>query len=219
MKTATRLARLCGLAGLLLVLVAFVFLAVGPRTGRYRTMTVLTASMRPTHPAGSVIVSVPVPSSSVRVGDVITYRIPVEDRRIVTHRVVEVVEPGVVRTKGDANNTPDAWTARLTGATVWKVRGGVPALGFALGALQNRAARAGSLMLAPLALAFVWLRDIWRRPDASPLPAATASPLATPARLALDRSALVMAVWVLGSGLLALESRNRRSGSTRPRHA
>lgn len=219
MRTVSRLARLCGLLGLLLVVVAFVFLAVGPRTGRYRTMTVLTASMRPTHPAGSVIVASPIPSSEVRVGDVITYRIPVEDRRIVTHRVVEVVEPGVVRTKGDANNAPDAWTARLTGGTTWKVRGGIPALGFALGALQNRTARAGSLMLAPMALAFVWLRDIWRRPEALPSAVAAASPLATTSRLALDRSALIVAAWALGSGLLALESRNKRAGFARQRHA
>ncbi len=48
----------------------------------------------------------------------ITYRIPAEDRRIVTHRIVEIEVAGerpVVVTKGDANRNPDPWVAHLKG--------------------------------------------------------------------------------------------------------
>ncbi|MEW6473982.1 MAG: signal peptidase I [Actinomycetota bacterium] len=96
-----------GLAGVSLV--AFGFVGLGPHTGRYRTLTVLSGSMRPTMPEGSVAIVIPVPPAEIRPGDVITYNIPVGDRRVVTHRVVEIVEGGdhpVVRTQGDANAAP-----------------------------------------------------------------------------------------------------------------
>ncbi len=153
-----------GLAAVALAVLMLVGLALGPRTGRYRTMTVLSASMRPTIPEGSVIVQTPIALSEVRVGDVITYRIPVEDHRVVTHRVVKVIEGGaspVLRTKGDASRSADPWVARLAGEKVWRVKASVPMLGHALQPLRQPAAKRVSLMLVPLLLAIVWLRDIW----------------------------------------------------------
>ncbi|MDX6226597.1 MAG: hypothetical protein QOE64_2973, partial [Frankiales bacterium] len=41
------------LAAMLLGVLGFLFLGVGPRTGTYRTVTMLTGSMRPTYPVGS----------------------------------------------------------------------------------------------------------------------------------------------------------------------
>ena len=154
---------------LLIVVVAFAALfavGVGPRTGKYRTMTVLSNSMRPTYPTGSVVFVKPIKRSDVRVGDAITYRIPVEDRRIVTHRVVEIVERGeapVVRTKGDGVNQPDPWLAQLKTDPAWKVFFGVPYLGYVLHALRSTAAIRQALLYAvPVLLALVWLVDIWR---------------------------------------------------------
>ncbi len=83
-------------------------------------MTVLSGSMTPTLPVGSVAVVRPRPSDQIKPGDVITFtdRDPdLKAPRIVTHRVV-AVEQGpsglMFRTKGDANNTPDQ---RPTAAT------------------------------------------------------------------------------------------------------
>ena len=150
MKTVVRLARVLAVLSLCLALSGFVFLALGPRTGRYRTLTVLTGSMKPAYPPGSVVMVVPIPIDDVAVGDVVTYRIPVDDRRVVTHRVVKVVEPGVIRTKGDANAARDPWTARLTGQRAWKVQASVPGAGYVLSALQDRMLRGVSMIVAPV---------------------------------------------------------------------
>ena len=80
------------LVSLLLVGSALVFLvlAVGPHVLGYRTATMLTGSMAPGIVPGDVVVTVPRPASEVAVGDVISYRIPIEDHRVETHRVIEV---------------------------------------------------------------------------------------------------------------------------------
>lgn len=162
-------------------LLALLALGVAPRTGRYRTVTVLSGSMRPSMPEGSVVVQTPAALADVKVGDVITYRIPVEDRRVVTHRVVEVVEAGprpVLRTKGDANTAPDPWMARLSGEQVWKARAAVPKVGYALQALRHPAAQRLIVLLAPALLAVIWFREIWAAGAGSaPAPPGASTPL------------------------------------------
>ena len=167
-KTSRLLA--AGLAAFALLVLLVV--GVGPHSGRYQFMTVLTGSMRPNMPEGSVVLSTPTSVRALRVGDVITYRIPVEDRRVVTHRVIEVLEPGVVRTQGDGNKDPDAWTTKLKGQ-VWEARVTVPGAGFALERLRQPATTRLLVLAVPLALAFLWMRDIWGRKEevaAAPLP-------------------------------------------------
>lgn len=159
-QTVARLA----LALVALATLAFVALGIGPRTGLYQTATVLTGSMRPHMPQGSVVVTTPVAARDVRVGDVISYHIPVEDHRVVTHRVVQILEGGdhpVLRTKGDANDAPDPWVARMDGGPVWKVRAAFPKLGFAIHALRRPLVQRMCVMVVPLVLCVVWLRDIW----------------------------------------------------------
>lgn len=162
---------------LLLVAVAavtvsfLVLIAVGPRTGKYRTLTVLSASMRPAFGPGSMVVVKPTPVSDLAVGDVITYRIPVEDRRVVTHRIVEIAEPGrrpIVRTQGDANNAADPWLARLEGDVAWKVAASVPSVGYAISTLRQPLVGRVLVFLCPFLLCLLWLADVWRRPDAEP---------------------------------------------------
>lgn len=177
-----------GLAASALLLLLAV--GIGPRTGGYQFVTVLTGSMRPDMPEGSVVLSTPVAVDRVAVGDVITYRIPVEDRRVVTHRVVEVVEPGVVRTKGDGNKDPDTWIAKLKGQKVWQARMTVPGAGHALERLREGDTRRLLVWAVPFVLAFLWLRDIWGTHEKAP---ATASPMrpATRVRGVLTLAALL----------------------------
>lgn len=198
---ATTTSRLLGPAFVALSLVAFGVLAVGPRTGRYQTATVLTASMRPTMPEGSMVVTTPVDPAGLRVGDVITYRIPVEDRRIVTHRVVELHEPGptpVVRTKGDANNGADPWTARLTGGTVWKARVAVPKVGYATVWLRQPQVRTLFVLFVPFLLAALWLKDIWADDDDATVLPALPAPAPAPAA-GLRPAVAVVALLSLGA--------------------
>jgi signal peptidase len=138
---------------------------LGPRTGRYRTLTVLSGSMRPGIQPGDVIVVTPERPSQLRVGQAITYQIPVEDHRVVTHRVIEILERGdapVFRTQGDANNAPDPWLARLDGDTVWRERFAVPGLGHALHWLRLPIARTATVVVLPLFVALWWVIGIWR---------------------------------------------------------
>jgi signal peptidase len=155
------------LVGSALVVFSFLVLllvGLGPRTGVYRTLTVLSGSMGSTAPAGSLVVVAPIPLHDVHVGDVITYQIPVEDRRVVTHRVVEVVEAGdhpKIRTQGDANAAADPWLARLEGTTAWKARLVIPGFGRAIQGLRQPGLRTILVRLVPALLALVWLIEIW----------------------------------------------------------
>lgn len=161
---AVRAGRWAGRTALVASVVVFGLLVIGPHTGRYRVLTVLTASMRPTFDPGAAVVVVPTPVDDLQVGDVITYAVPVGDHHVVTHRVIEILEPGTIRTMGDANEAPDPWTARLNGGTVWTVRAAVPVLGEAIQALRVPAVRVGSVAGSVVVGTAFGLRRIWRRP-------------------------------------------------------
>jgi signal peptidase I len=148
---------------------AAVLVGVGLGTGRWRVLPVLSPSMRPTFEAGAAVVAVRAPSSSVRTGDVLVFEAPVEDRRVVAHRVVRVVEAGahpVVRTRGDANDAADPWMARLQDAAVWKVRADVPKVGYALVYLRRPRVRYALLLVVIGVALLASLREVWggRRP-------------------------------------------------------
>ena len=143
-------------------------LGVGPRTGRYTTLTVLSASMRPGIPAGAVVVDTPEPARTLHVGQIITYAIPVDDHHVVTHRVVKIISAGdhpVVVTKGDANDAVDPWQAQITSVDVWRVRATVPGLGFAIHWLRGRNFLVAGVLVLPAALAVWWIVSIWRDDD------------------------------------------------------
>jgi signal peptidase I len=141
-------------------------LAVLPRLGAYRTATVLTASMHPTFAPGDMVVTVPEPVSSVRVGQVISYRVPVGEHQIETHRVVKIVQGQgtanpVIQTRGDANQANDPWTARLQGATAWRQVAVIPKLGYVLSAMRGRAIEIAAVLIAPIVLVVLLLSEIW----------------------------------------------------------
>ena len=95
----------------------------------------------------------------------LVYHAPVADRRLVAHRIVKVVEAGqhpVVLTKGDANNAPDPWVARLQGDRVWKVRAQLPHIGHALVVLHRPQLRVATVLLVIGSTLVAALRAIWR---------------------------------------------------------
>ncbi|HEX2074362.1 MAG TPA: signal peptidase I [Geodermatophilus sp.] len=145
---------------------AFAGLALGPHVLGYRTMTMLTASMAPGIEPGDVVVTTPLPVEDVAPGMVISYHIPVDDHRVVTHRVVSV-EHGpdgavMVRTKGDANEHVDPWIAVLKGDTAYQVRAVVPELGHLISALRTPVVTQLLVYGAPALLAGWLLMTIWR---------------------------------------------------------
>jgi signal peptidase len=145
---------------------AFLGLAVGPHVLDYRTMTMLTGSMSPGIDPGDVVVSTPVSVEDVEVGMVISYHIPIDDHRVVTHRVTEVQHTAdgtvSVRTQGDANSAPDPWTAVLSGDTAYQVQAVIPEIGTAITALRDPAVNKALVYGAPALLAGWMLLTIWR---------------------------------------------------------
>ena len=108
------------------VVVLAVFLM---RTDTIRVSRVLTGSMKPLLPVGTVVVTRPVPSSQVTVGDVIMFMPPKEwagpDAKPVIHRVAEIThtEDGAtgIKTKGDNNTAVDPWTLNANGIQAYKL--------------------------------------------------------------------------------------------------
>jgi signal peptidase len=172
-KTFQLLVQLVITAVMIIAVTAFLFLAVGPRIFGYQTSTMLTGSMSPMINPGDVVVSVPTPASDLRVGDVITYGIPVEDRRIETHRVIEIIrsEDGTtaLRTKGDANNGADPWTAVLEKETVDVHAATIPYLGTAIRSLREPFVLNALMYGAPALLVIMVLTSIWcKAPEPEP---------------------------------------------------
>ncbi len=98
----------------LLLIAAFAVLCLTilvPKIAGGRPYSVLTSSMRPDYPPGSLVVVKPKPASEITVGDVITYQIRSGQPGVVTHRVTAIEDgpDGQPRftTRGDANGVAD----------------------------------------------------------------------------------------------------------------
>ncbi len=97
-----------------------------------QTYTVLTASMQPGMPPGTLIAVRPSSIDDVRVGDVVTYQLRSGEPAVVTHRVVGTTSStGGARlliTRGDANDAddPPVQSEQLRGTVVFAV----PYLGY-----------------------------------------------------------------------------------------
>lgn len=136
------------------------FIAAG-----WRPVVLVSDSMAPTAPAGSLLITRPVDPVDVTVDDILTVPLPAGDGRI-THRVVElqVEEDGRwVRLQGDANTAPDAGRVRLEGDVLRTVTV-LPVVGRVVGG-GNPVLLVGILLLlvGTLGLAFVERRA--RRDD------------------------------------------------------
>ena len=142
-----------------------VAVAAGPRLGLFRVETVLSGSMQPSIDAGDVIVVTPEPVSAIRVGQVISYQIPIADHHVESHRIVKILSRGprpVIVTKGDANPAVDPWQARLTSPTAWRTRFVVPGAGRVIIWLRQPLVHLISVLVLPTTLALWWLIRIWR---------------------------------------------------------
>lgn len=93
------------------IVVMLAVCVVVPRLGNATPYTILTSSMEPDYPPGTLVVAKPVDAKDINVGDVVTYQLTSGDPTTVTHRVIAITsDRGALRfhTQGDANNTPDA---------------------------------------------------------------------------------------------------------------
>ncbi|GAB3560722.1 signal peptidase I [Spelaeicoccus albus] len=142
------------------ILALAVFLTLVPAVSGGHTLTVLSGSMVPRLPVGSVVVDRPVAPGSLDVGDIVTYQKTDQSTHaqvLITHRIVAKHngKHGLVfTTKGDANRTADPEPVRAS-----QIRGelwyDVPYIGIVRGFLL---APAGLLMIgsAVLLIAAIW---------------------------------------------------------------
>lgn len=128
-------------AGLLALMVALAAaVIVIPALAGGVPLTVLTSSMEPTLPPGTLIVVTPTPVKDIHVGNVVTYQIRSGDPAVVSHRVLSrsASSNGAITfiTKGDNNDSPDAQpvTAAQIKGTVWY---SVPLLGYVNNAVNG----------------------------------------------------------------------------------
>ncbi len=101
------------IAGVLVLLTLGVLV---PRLGGATPYTILTGSMEPGLPPGTLVVVKPVQPAKIAIGTVITYQLDSGRPTVVTHRIVRVGIDGtgqrIFSTQGDANNAPDAKPVR-----------------------------------------------------------------------------------------------------------
>jgi signal peptidase len=187
-------AALSSFALVVIVLVALVMIVV-PLAIHATPFTVLTGSMRPTMPPGTLAVTRTVDTDSIEIGDVVTYQLHSNQPEVVTHRVVGVGFTGegerLFVTRGDANNVDDdpVRAVQVRGVVAYHV----PYLGYVNTWVGiNRPgwllkAVAGVLILYGLVLVGAGARDRLRRrhtlsPAGSAADAAPAAMSAAPAQ-------------------------------------
>lgn len=98
--------------GLLAIVVGLaLLLIVVPKVSGATPLTVLTQSMEPKLPPGTLIVIRPVDAADIRSGDVITYQIRSGEPDVISHRVIAVTAASdgslAFTTKGDNNDLAD----------------------------------------------------------------------------------------------------------------
>ena len=92
---------------ILVVLLALAAVLIVPVILGYTELAVLTGSMQPTIPVGSLVYVKPVEASELEVGDVCTYYLS-DGETFVTHRVISIdSDAQTLVTQGDANEDPD----------------------------------------------------------------------------------------------------------------
>lgn len=192
--------------------------------------TVLTGSMQPSMPPGTLVVTRPTPVEKISIGDVVTYQLRSNEPEVVTHRVVGLGSTSdgerAFVTRGDANNVDDdpVRAVQVRGIVVYHL----PYLGYVNtwvginrpGWLLKTVA--GALILYGLVLVSGGLRDRVRRrrepdevvrvpidagpPDLQP-GTAVAVPLVTsarPARVGAVRPPLSVPVAIVAVGVVVV---------------
>ncbi|QOD44846.1 signal peptidase I [Clavibacter zhangzhiyongii] len=129
--------------GILLVVIGLAaVLLVVPKVSGSVPLTILTQSMEPRLPPGTLIVVRPVDTDDLQVGDVATYQIRSGEPAVITHRITAIAsESDGTRSftfKGDNNAEPDSKpvTAAQIQGEVWY---SVPLVGWANQAVNGQA--------------------------------------------------------------------------------
>jgi signal peptidase I len=136
----------------------------------YKAAPVLSGSMSDIMPIGSLVIVKPESATKVKVGDVVMFSPPGYFGHY-THRVHTVSGPPqnrVFTTKGDMNKSPDPWRLRSVNGKgrVGRYVADIPAAGYVVEYAHDRRVKLFVLALFLASVAWITLRQIWRRSDA-----------------------------------------------------
>ena len=146
---------------LVIAIAALAIALVGVRLVSLELYIVLSGSMEPTYPTGSVLYVKEVAPYTLAEGDVITFRLA-EDT-IATHRIVEVTHDEIgalaFRTKGDANDVEDAAlvpAANVVGSPMFHI----PELGYLVAFIQEPPGTYLAIVAAAVVLLMLFVPDL-----------------------------------------------------------
>lgn len=172
------------IATVLACLVATLALAavLAVRTDRIRCLRVLTGSMSPTVPAGSLVAGPRVSADRLRVGELVMFVPPAPYRtpgdHPIVHRIVRITSPHVdryLRTKGDANPVADPWLIDANRTTLYGVRWHSLRAGEVFGATHKWGPASAAVLLVVPAWMAVMRRLVGRPAGRHRRPAASRS--------------------------------------------
>lgn len=150
-----------------ILVAAVVLLAValvGVRIVGLQPYVVLSGSMEPTYPVGSLIYVKSTDYKQLKVGDPITFL--VSEDTVATHRIIEVLpdkdDPNTIRyfTQGDANDEPDGSSVHyknIIGKPVFSI----PYLGYVSNYIQAPPGKYVAISGCALLMLLVFLPDIF----------------------------------------------------------
>ena len=149
---------------LVVLVVILALLLVGARVFGLQVFTVLSGSMEPNYPTGSLIYVKKVDYRELKEKDVITFML--DEDTVATHRIVGIVpdeeDPTVLRyrTKGDANNAEDGSLVHyknVIGTPVFMI----PKLGYVASYIQNPPGMYIAISGGAILLLLVFLPDLF----------------------------------------------------------
>ena len=155
-RSAGRAGRICSITGMILIVLVIIlcsFLAL-PGIFSYQMFNVISGSMEPAIPVGSLVYVRPEAPETVEETEVIAFYASADSAAVITHRVTENrVTMGEFITKGDANRTEDMNPVPYT-HFIGKVACGIPMAGKAAELLTSSDGKflAGGAILGALLL-------------------------------------------------------------------
>ncbi|WP_072806235.1 signal peptidase I [Rhodococcoides yunnanense] len=127
------ISRIGSLLALMIVVAILLAAVVVPKIAGAMPYTVLTSSMEPTYPPGTLIVTKPIDDADLAIGQAVTYQIESGKPDVITHRIIatsiEADGSTVYTTQGDNNSVADpnyVQAGQIRGA-VWY---SIPYLGY-----------------------------------------------------------------------------------------
>ena len=149
---------------IVVMVVILAIMLVGVRLFGLQVYSVLSGSMEPEYPVGSLIYVKKVDYKELNVGDPITYLL--DEDTVVTHRIIEVLideeDSNTIRffTQGDANGIPDAKSVHyknIIGTPVFTI----PYMGYVSNYIQNPPGMYIAISAGAILLMLVFLPDLF----------------------------------------------------------